>query len=160
MLDEAGYDGEEVVILASREYDNHYNAAVIVQQQLEAVGMNVTLDILDAASSLERGNDPNAYHIKPDSFAFRSTPIQQIYLNPEYQGWPNSEALERIKEEIMYAETEEEAYKLSSDFHEIFWDEMTSIKVGNSTSIVSMQSTIEDFQYVAGPILWNVSINE
>lgn len=160
LLDEAGYDGEEVVILASREYDNHYNAAVVVQQQLEAVGMNVTLDILDAASSLERGNDPNAYHIKPDSFAFRSTPIQQIYLNPEYQGWPDSEDLEKIKEEIMYAETDEEAYKLSADFHEIFWDEMTSLKVGNSTSIVSMQSNIEDFQYVAGPILWNVSIHE
>lgn len=160
LLDEAGYDGEEIVILTSREYDAHYNAAVVVQQHLEAVGMNVVLDVRDAPSSLELGNDENAYQIKSDSFAFRSTPIQQIFLNPDYQGWPDSEELERVKEEILYAESQEEAHALSAEFHEILWEDVPSIKVGNSTNIMSMRENIDGLQYIAGPILWNVSIND
>lgn len=160
LLKDAGYDGEEVVMLTSRDFAAHYTASVVTQELLEDVGMNVKLDVYDAVTAIERADDPDAYDMKHDTFAFRSTPIQQIFLNPEYQGWPDSEELEKTKEDILFADSLEEAQDISSDFHEAFYEDLPTIKIGNSTLVESMGENIDGYQTIAGPILWNISINE
>lgn len=45
-LAEAGYQGEPVVLLTAEEYPAIYNAALTVQQQLQAVGINARLKVV------------------------------------------------------------------------------------------------------------------
>src|SRR5699024_6189387 len=58
LLNEAGYNGETVTLLSTRDYDFHYNAAIVVQEELENIGMNVELDIFDWPTLVERRNNP------------------------------------------------------------------------------------------------------
>src|SRR6185437_14400740 len=39
-LQKAGYNGEEIVILTTREYDHQYNASVVLKEQLAKAGIN------------------------------------------------------------------------------------------------------------------------
>lgn len=157
LLKEAGYDGEEIVLLTIREYESFYNSAVVIQQQLEAVGINLKLDVRDAASALELTKDENAWDIWIDEFAFRPLPVQQLFLNPEYMGWPNNPKLAEVNDKILYAATLEKAQEFSPDFHKIFWDEVTTVKLGNNSNVTGMQEGMEGYQFISGPILWNVS---
>ena len=160
LLVEAGYDGEEVVIITSREHPDYYKMSVVVQQQLEAIGMVVKLEISDWGTVLERRSDENAYDIFFTGFAFRPMPIQYLFFNPEWLGWTDSEELDRLMNEILYAGSQEEAQKFSAEFHEAFRDYLPIIKPGNSTAIVSMGAGVDGLQFITGPILWNVSIEE
>lgn len=45
LMQEAGYNGEEIRILTSRDYDHVYNASVVVKEQLEKIGMKVKLEV-------------------------------------------------------------------------------------------------------------------
>ena len=63
LLAEAGYNGEEIVILTSSDYAYQYNAAVSVQQMLNDVGINAKLDVYDWGTLLERRSDPGAWDI-------------------------------------------------------------------------------------------------
>ena len=47
LLEEAGYNGEELVLLTNKDYTTMYNAALVMQAQLQAIGMNVRLEVQD-----------------------------------------------------------------------------------------------------------------
>lgn len=160
LLEEAGYNGEEVVIITTRDKMDWYNMMVVVQQQLEEVGMNVKLEVSDSAALSERLDDDSAWDIYSSSFAIRPMPIQYLFLNPEWYGWTNSEELNALSDKILHASSQEEAQQYSEEFHQAFWDYLPIIKPGDSTSITSMRNNVEGFQSISGPILWNVYMDE
>ncbi len=53
LLQQAGYRGERVVLLANREYSYMYNAALVMSEQLKAVGINAELTVLDWPAALQ-----------------------------------------------------------------------------------------------------------
>jgi peptide/nickel transport system substrate-binding protein len=52
-LAEAGYKGEPVVLLTDKDYAPMYNAALVMQQQLQAVGINAQMKVMDWPSSVQ-----------------------------------------------------------------------------------------------------------
>ena len=53
LLKESGYKGEPVTILTNRDYPSMYNAALVQQQQLQAVGINAQLKVVDWPTSIQ-----------------------------------------------------------------------------------------------------------
>ncbi len=64
LLAEAGYKGEETILLTNRDYTSMYNAALVMSEQLKAVGVNVKLVVLDwPASSQFQANNTAGWNI-------------------------------------------------------------------------------------------------
>ena len=59
-LAQAGYKGEPVVLLTNKDYTSMYNAALVMAEQLKAVGVNAKLKVVDWPTSI-------AMRQKPDS---------------------------------------------------------------------------------------------
>jgi peptide/nickel transport system substrate-binding protein len=53
-LAEAGYKGEPLILLTNKDYTSMYNAALVVGEQLKAVGINAKLDVVDWPTSVQR----------------------------------------------------------------------------------------------------------
>ncbi|HTZ81180.1 MAG TPA: ABC transporter substrate-binding protein [Stellaceae bacterium] len=54
LLKEGGYKGEELILLTNKDYTSMYNAALVMSEQLKAIGMNVRLDVVDWPTSVQR----------------------------------------------------------------------------------------------------------
>lgn len=54
LLAEGGYKGEKIVLLTNKDYQNMYTAALVMSEQLKAVGMNVELQVIDWPASVQR----------------------------------------------------------------------------------------------------------
>ena len=52
-LVQAGYQGEPVILLTSQDYPPMYNSALVMQQQLEAVGINAQMKVVDWPTSVQ-----------------------------------------------------------------------------------------------------------
>jgi peptide/nickel transport system substrate-binding protein len=52
-LVDAGYQGEPVVLLTNKDYPPMYNSALVVQQQLQAVGINAQMKVVDWPTSVQ-----------------------------------------------------------------------------------------------------------
>jgi peptide/nickel transport system substrate-binding protein len=52
-LAEAGYQGEPVILLTNKDYPPMYNSALVVQQQLQAVGINAQMKVVDWPTSVQ-----------------------------------------------------------------------------------------------------------
>lgn len=162
LLAEAGYKGETVRILTSREYDEYYNLAVVAQQQLEKVGMKVELNVFDWATVLEKRADSKAYDIFTSGWALRPTPLQYPFLDSrsEWPGWTNSPEIDRLIDEIQSTTDKEKVKALTADLQKEFWNYLPIVKPGNSVEITSYRNEIKGFDYLVGPILWNISIKK
>ena len=53
LLIEGGYKGEPVVLLTNKDYPPMYNSALVMQQQLQAVGVNAQMKVVDWPTSVQ-----------------------------------------------------------------------------------------------------------
>jgi peptide/nickel transport system substrate-binding protein len=54
LLVQSGYKGEKVVLLTNRDYPSLYNTALVMSQELKAVGINAELQVLDWPTALQK----------------------------------------------------------------------------------------------------------
>ncbi len=53
LLAEAGYKGEPLILLTNKDYPSMYNAALVMSEQLKAVGINAQLKVVDWPTSVQ-----------------------------------------------------------------------------------------------------------
>jgi peptide/nickel transport system substrate-binding protein len=158
LLKEAGYNGEEIVILASRDYEDHYNAAVVVQQELEKIGMKVKLDVYDWATVLQKRADPNAYDVFVTGFPTEPIPAKYVFLDSKNQwpGWTNDPKIDQLLDQINTAPSQKESKQYFEELQKEFYDYLPMIKFGNKTTITTTRSNIKGMGFLQGITLWNV----
>ncbi|MGG1679602.1 ABC transporter substrate-binding protein [Neobacillus sp. NRS-1170] len=158
LLKEAGYNGEEIVILASRDYEDHYNAAVVVQQQLEKIGMKVKLDVFDWATLLQKRTDAKAYDIFVTGFPTEPIPAKYVFLDSRNQwpGWTNDPKMDQLLDQINTSSSQKEAKEYFDELQKEFYDYVPIIKFGNKTTITTTRSNIKGMGFLQGITLWNV----
>lgn len=158
LLKEAGYNGEEIVILSTRDYEDHYNAAVVVQQQLESIGMKVKLDIYDWATVLQKRADEKAYDIFVTGFPTEPIPNKYVFLasSNEWPGWTNDPIIDDLLNKINTSSSQEEAKQHFDALQEEFYEYLPMVKFGNKTTITTLRSNVEGMDFLQGIILWNV----
>lgn len=160
LLDEIGYNGEPITIITTRDYDDQYNGAVVVQEQLEQIGMDVELEVYDWATLLEKNQDETEYDIYVMGFVAVPEPSTFFYTRENYPGWTNSPELKNLISEYRGQPSLEDAKNYYEHLQEWYWDYLPIIKAGDFNRVSSTRTTVSDFQYQDGFIFWNISNNK
>ena len=103
LMEAAGYDGDELRYLSTKEFSNHYDQSVIVIDQLEKVGINIDFKLHDWATLRQKIENPEEW----DLFFTRSI------IEPEpltlslfaYPGWWDSDGKNKYMD-ILSKETD------------------------------------------------------
>jgi len=159
LLEEAGYDGEPVRIITTRDYDDQYNAAIVVQQQLEEIGVNVDLQVYDWPTLLDKSNNEEAFEMMIMGYAVPSDPTEIYYLNSKdnYAGWSNSSELDTLLNELKVAPNDDAMKETFSKLQKETWDYLPAVKFGDFNRVTVTRADLDDFVFFHGPILWNVT---
>jgi len=158
MLEEIGYDGEEVTLITSRDYIEMYNAAIVIQKQLEEIGINVNLEVYDWAAFLDLyRDDPDAW----DILTLLNTMVPDpASLESLEQGWIDSPELDDLLLDFRSRPSLDEAMSLYDDIQEWYWDYVPVIKISDYNRIATVRESVENIQFQEGFILWNVTNNK
>lgn len=163
LLEEAGYDGEEIRIMASRDYEHYYNVAVIVQQQLENIGMNVKLENYDWPTFLDLEHQPDRWEMEVTGYTTWVVPPENILFNSGAgaPGWTDDERVRESMQQIMRAPSQEEAKDRYAELQDYLWNEyVPGIKMGHFANIYVTTDKVEGFSTHEGPIVWNTKVFE
>lgn len=162
LLDESGYDGEEIKIITSREYEDYYTFSVVMQEKLKEIGMNIEIDVVEWATVLELREDPSAYDMFLSGWGIRPTPVQYPFLDSraEWPGWTDNPEIDDLIDKITETTSQEEAKQFTEELQEEFWDYLPILKPGNRLNITAHRTNVEGYEALIGPILWNVSIED
>jgi peptide/nickel transport system substrate-binding protein len=122
LLKEAGYKGEPIKIIANkRVHVPSFNAAVIAQAMMQAVGINAEIEVLEWATQLDRYNKGN-YQMMSFSYSARLDPAlsYEQFSGPKdsqpRKVWDEAEA-QTLLEKASTISDEAERQKLFDELH-------------------------------------------
>ena len=157
LFEEAGYNGEEIRLMTSRDYDHMYNASIVVQEQLKKAGVNVKLEVYDWPTFSERRNDPSAFDITIITNKGKVEPTSLVWSRPDYVGWTNSEKLGPITAKIRTAPSLDDARKYYDELQAFFLEYKPAIKMGDGDMLFAGRTSLSQLEDIDGLIFWNVS---
>ena len=151
LLQDAGYKGEKISILANkRPTVPSFPAAVVAQAMMQASGINAEIEVLDWATQLDRYNKGN-YQMQSFSFSARFDPalgFEQFSGPKDKQPrkiWDNPEAQGLIDKAMAVADTAERQ-KLFDDLHKRAIDEAPLIFLYNGVDAIAHSKKLTGFQ--------------
>lgn len=160
LIEESSYNGEPIRFLTSREYEDFYNASVVIQEQLKQIGLNVELETSDWATVGDKRKNPSAYEAFITAWTIQSEPTQILFLDSktEWDGWTESEEIDKYLQEIREADSDEEAMKANKELQKAIWDYIPALKFGDKNYLYAVSKDIEGFRDLngTGGILWGV----
>src|SRR5690606_19064575 len=88
LLEEAGYRGEPIRILTSRQYDFLYKISLVAAAQARRAGFNVQLDVVEWATLVQKRSQLSEYEIFLTFNSFsQAPPLYQLWLFDYWPGW-------------------------------------------------------------------------
>jgi peptide/nickel transport system substrate-binding protein len=163
-LQEAGYDGEPLRFMTTQEYSYMYGEAIVAQQQLEAVGITVDLQIMDWATVLERRAKPEEWDMFGTGHGFVPDPSQISYVGQmnQYPGWWSSESSLELAAELLAEADFETRMPIFEKIQEAHYTEIPAIKIGDSSNVSFRSEAVGgwDPQFERGVKFWNLWLNE
>lgn len=162
LLKEAGYNGETLRMLTTRHYEDQYQVAVVVQQQLEEIGVNVDLQVYDWPTLSELKEDDQSHDLHIMGYSPVSDPTKLYFLDSRLNtaGWSDNAKLDNLLDELIVAKTDKEAKEIFTAIQKEHWDYLPIIKLGDYSRVTVTRKGINGFEFFEGPTVWDVSKTE
>lgn len=159
ILEDIGYNGEVLRLMTTRDYDHHYNVAVVIQEQLTKIGLNVELEVYDWPTINEKQYDQDAWDIYTMSFSTVSTPPQFLGLSPTWAAGVGDPHVHEQMRAIETAPTIEDAIDIWHDLQKYSWEELLPVStLGSYNSLYGSRSYVKGITTFSGPIFWNTTV--
>lgn len=162
LLKEAGYNGEELVIITNSSYSSMYNAAVVVTEQLRAIGMKVRMDVFDWATAIARRRDKTTWNLW---FTGQGTgpsvgPFTALIdvVSPQLNQFVADPTLDGIYAKMVADPDEAARKRYFAQFQERVYEQVLFLKFGDLTKIQAARRTVQGFKPYRIPRFWNVSL--
>ncbi len=158
LLKEAGYTGQPVRWITTKEYDYMYNSAVVAKQQMEEVGFNVDLQVVDWATLVQRRNKPELWDVFTTGITFSPDPALTSNLQCDWPGWWCHEEKERLLTELIRENDPKKRRVLIERIQGVFYEDVGRVKMGDFFTMYATTRDLKGFQ--GGPFLhfWDVSL--
>ena len=160
LMEEAGYDGEELVILSPTDYAQLTPLGPVLKPALEKAGFNVSMPTLDWAGVLARLTTPD-WHIMVNYCGLSACGgvLSNFWLTPgNFLGaWPN---LNELAKAYALAGTQEEQLAIIDQIGDRFYDEQPYTILGQWFPITPFQSYVKNLRPGPMPIYSNVWIDK
>jgi peptide/nickel transport system substrate-binding protein len=158
LLTEAGYKGEEIRLMTTRDYPYMYDQAGVIKDQLEKLGMKVKLDVYDWPTLTDLRNKPEKWDLLSAGFSMVTTPSLFNLYNPNNYGWTNDEKLFQKLNEMSAATTMEEEKQKWKEAQQLSWDYLPAIKFGDLYGFSATTTKVDGYDEFEGMKLWNVKV--
>jgi peptide/nickel transport system substrate-binding protein len=144
LLEEAGYDGTPIRLLCTEEDLGDYNAAVVAQQQLEAAGFTVGLEVTDEATLDENLEDDERWDMTTNAIVFRPDPVLIApFASCSWDGgWCSDEKVETVAQ--LQTESDFEArYAALEELQRLWYEQAPMVKLVNNYGVAALSSRVQ-----------------
>ncbi|HWU37651.1 MAG TPA: ABC transporter substrate-binding protein [Candidatus Acidoferrum sp.] len=155
LLKQAGYKGEAIRWLTTKDYAWNYNTALTIKGQLETIGMKVDLQVMDWATLVGTRGKADLWDIFMTGHEGYTHPILQPFLDPNWPGfWASAEKEKTVS--ALIAETDErKALALIQRLQHLVYEEAAFVRLFDYFVLRAARKELEDYQNAADWFFWD-----
>jgi peptide/nickel transport system substrate-binding protein len=156
LLQEAGYTGQPVRWITTKEYQWMYKTALIARQQLEAAGFKIDLQVVDWATLVQRRSKPELWDVFSTGITFNPEPAFATSVACNWPGWWCHEDKESWLDSLA-KETDPRKRKAMWDkIQQIFHEDVGRVKHGDYFGLSLARKEVQNYRATNEMSLWNV----
>ena len=155
LLKEAGYAGQSVRWITTREYEWMYKTALVAKQQLETAGFVVDLQVLDWATLVQRRNKPELFDVFSTGFTFNADPALATSLQCAWPGGWCNEDKEKLLADLARETDVKKRRALIDRVQVIFYEDVGRVKLGDYFLLDVVRKDLRGFQSTPELYFWN-----
>jgi peptide/nickel transport system substrate-binding protein len=159
LLAKAGYKGEKFTMLVAPT-SNMDRAALVMQQQLQAVGINTEVTVVDWATLIAHRNDPARFDLYSTTYASVPVPSLKLYYGPTYPGWSDDPTLQQYMADFNAATSRDEARQRWDVLQAYSWEYLPLISMGHYIAASAWSSRVENVTAFNGLYFWNTTVRK
>jgi peptide/nickel transport system substrate-binding protein len=157
--EKAGYKGEPIRVLTSRQYDFHYNMALLMAEQLKRAGFKVDMNVVDWATLVQRRNDSKLWDIYiTHSGQFPEPMLSPPQLGDGAPGWWGTPAKQSALAAFNREADPAKRAALWGKVQQVVYDEVPYINVGKFNGLSAKSPALDNYQPATWPFFWNAKI--
>jgi peptide/nickel transport system substrate-binding protein len=145
LLQEAGYKGEPIRFMTTQEYKYMYDFALVSKQQLEDVGFNIDLQVLDWATVVKRRANPKEYDAFTSSIGPFYEPTLALFLSCAWPGWTCDEDIQRVQTQLAQETDPKVRYALWVQQTKQFYEKVPVIRYGDLFGLRGIRKSVQGF---------------
>ncbi len=145
LLQEAGYKKEPIRFMTTQEYKWMYDFALLTKQQLEDVGFNIDLQVVDWATLVKRRNNSKEYDVFTTGMGAFYDPTHHIYLTSAWPGWTTDEDILRLQAEMARETDPKKRMALWEQQTRQFYEKVPVIRYGDLFGLRASRNTVKGF---------------
>ena len=156
LLKEAGYAGQPVRWITTREYQWMYKNAIVAKQQLEAAGFKIDLQVVDWATLVQRRNKPELFDVFSTGITLNPEPAFATSVACNWPGWWCAEEKEKLMEALARESDPRKRKAIWEKIQQIFYEDVGRIKFGDEFGLVAYRKELQGFRPTNEANFWNV----
>jgi peptide/nickel transport system substrate-binding protein len=160
MAAKAGYNGQPIRILASRQYSFHYNMALVFNEQLKNAGFKTDLQVVDWATLIQRRADPKLWDI---FFSHSNSQPEPMLSPPQFSagapGWWETDTKKKVLGQFNSATDPAQRSALWGPVQKLVYEEVPFLRVGNFNSLGARSTKLQGLTPMNWPFFWNTSLS-
>ncbi len=168
LLEEAGYDGEEIIVMDATDTPPAHGQALVTAQALREIGMNVRLEAMDWATMTSR----RALQDPPEDGGWnifftwwlavdKLDPITNIGVSTAgddaWFGWPENERIEELRDAFARSTDEAEQREIVEELQQELYEFVPYVPTGQYYQPVAYRDNLEGVLEAPVPFFWNIS---
>lgn len=155
LLKEAGYAGQPIKWLTTREYDFMYKNALVATEQLKAVGFNIQLEVVDWATIVQQRNNPQAYDIFSGATTFTPDPGVWPCFDAAWPGFWEDARKDELVRKLNTEMAPKKRYAVWEELQNHFWQQAPMAKFGDFFILGVKNADLKNVSATPFPFYWN-----
>ncbi len=160
LLAEAGYKGQTVRWMTTKEYPAYYTSALVSKGHLEKAGFNVTLDVVDWATLVSRRSNPALWDVFSTAFGITFDPVLYLCLSPSWPGWYENAQMQDYLSQMRRESNFGKRYAIWQKAMQLFWEDVPVIKYGDYFNLHVLRKEVQNYQSLFLIFWWNVWVEK
>jgi peptide/nickel transport system substrate-binding protein len=155
LLREAGYAGQPVRWITTKEYEWMYKNALVAKPQLEAAGLAIDLQVVDWATLVQRRNKAELYDVFSTGFTFTTDPALATALQCDWPGWWCNAEKDKLIDALAREIDPKKRKELVDRVQAIFYEDVPRVKFGDYFTFAARRKDLRGFQATPWLQFWN-----
>lgn len=149
LLQESGYNNEPIKVITNQVYQQHYNATLVMVQQLQNLGLNIDLQVVDWATMLEYKKTHGTYDLYFMDYPAVTTPTSMRTISQTDEGFTTWPEFFTLLGKVTSATSDTEATKAWEECHKYLFTNFSFIPVGYSYYCNVCTSSIYNYHAIS-----------
>jgi peptide/nickel transport system substrate-binding protein len=160
LAQEAGYQGERIRWITTRDFEYMYRSALVASEQMKEAGFNVELIIMDWPTLISSRGKREAYEIFTTGIGFGGDQTATAAFTPDWPGWYDDPENNANYTALLTTVDPGKRKKLFEEQQRLFWVKNPYLRFGDFFAFRAARKEVKGL-FARGPAFyWNVWIEK